>query len=170
MNKSLVVYYSRTGHTRHIAEALAAALPARREAIEERGGRAGLVGDVRSTYDAKARRLPAIREPLSDPAAFDLVIVGAPVWAGHPASPIQSYLSRFRGRLPALALFCTLGGGGAPSALREMAALAGRRPLVQASFTDGEIHDGRYAGKLTRFVEQLRAAAGAPAALASGSA
>ena len=71
MNQVLVVYYSRTGHTRQIAEAIAADCGADLEAIRDARSRRGLLGGLRSAREAWLERLGEIREIEKDPERYD---------------------------------------------------------------------------------------------------
>ena len=50
--KALVVYYSRTGNTKHVAEMIAGALKADLEELVDKRGREGFLGYLRSGRDA----------------------------------------------------------------------------------------------------------------------
>ena len=63
--KVLIVYFSRSGATRTLAEAIARALHADLEELKERRSRAGIIGWLRSgyegTYRCSAETLPIQR-------------------------------------------------------------------------------------------------------------
>lgn len=125
MAKALVVYYSRTGYTLRVAEKMAAALGADLERIEDAASRRGVLGYLRCAREALRKRAAVIRPPAFDPAAYDLVVVGGPVWAGNVASPVRAYLQASKGHIAHFACFCTQGGSGGPGVLAAMAALTG---------------------------------------------
>jgi len=79
-SKVLVVYYSRTGATRRLAEALANALQADIEPITDRENRSGIFGYLRSVAESLQKRGASITPMNTDPASYDLVVVGTPVW------------------------------------------------------------------------------------------
>jgi hypothetical protein len=56
------------------------------------------------------------------PSHYDLVLVGGPVWAFHPATPVRAYLQEEASRLTNIALL-THGGSAARQTLREMVVL-----------------------------------------------
>jgi flavodoxin len=86
----LVVYYSRSGSTRKIAEALSAALTCDLEEIVENKSRAGFFGYMRSLVEARQKR-PSVIEPAKrDPSSYDLVVVGTPVWGWPVSSPVRA--------------------------------------------------------------------------------
>lgn len=89
----LVAFYSRTGNTRRVAEAIAERLKADMEEIRDVGSRSGVPGFFRSGYEALAGKLPEIQQVYRRPDEYDLVLIGSPVWVGRPSSPIRSYLT-----------------------------------------------------------------------------
>jgi flavodoxin len=57
------------------------------------------------------RKKPPLKPYTFDPSAYDLIIIGAPVWAGSPAPPIQSFLSETAITGKKIALFVCHAGG-----------------------------------------------------------
>jgi flavodoxin len=158
MNKKiLVVYYSRTGHTRRVAEEIAAILRADVEEIVDPEDRMGILGYFRSGRQAFFGHEADIREPLKDPAVYDLVIVGTPVWNWSLSAPARAYLARRQQRLarPPVAFFLTHGGSGAPRVLGQMEELLGKAPLDVMAVREAEIANGRYHEKIRSFTESL---------------
>lgn len=123
MANTLIVYYTRSGFTRRVAERLARMLDADIEAIREKHGRTGVLGFARSLFDVARGRTPAILPCRFDPARYRAVVLGSPVWVGHVSSPVRSYIAAHPGALERAALFCTQGSSGADTALAEMSAL-----------------------------------------------
>ncbi|MHC2382978.1 flavodoxin family protein [Bradyrhizobium liaoningense] len=99
----LVVYYSRTGTTRKVAQSLSAALSCDSEEITEAGSRKGIFGYLRSAVEAR-RQIPSrIAATVRDPSLYDLVVIGTLVWAWSLSSPVRAYLLANRSKLPAVA-------------------------------------------------------------------
>ena len=158
--KTLVVYFSRTGHTRRVAEGLARALEGNTGAIRERRSRSGFFGYQRSLFEAVTGRDAAIDPAHPSPVGYDLVLIGTPVWGWRLSSPVRAYARRHAKRIRRCAFFCTMGGSGDRRAFAELEALLGRRPEATLALTEDEVAriDGDAVGaKITRFVERLRA-------------
>jgi len=101
-SKTLVVFYSRSGTTRRIAQALSEALKCDLEEITESRPRTGFLGYMRSLLEAR-RKLPSIITPRKhDVSSYDLVVIGTPVWAWSLSSPVRAYLTATAGQLPLL--------------------------------------------------------------------
>ncbi|ABC81518.1 hypothetical protein [Anaeromyxobacter dehalogenans] len=136
--KVLVAYYSRSGHTRRIARAVAAALDADLEALHDPTDRAGVLGFLRSGAEALAGVLVPLERPRHDPATYGAVVIATPVWALSVSSPVRTYLWLARGRLPPVAFVATMGGRGADRAFEQMASVAGRAPVATLAVTERE--------------------------------
>lgn len=155
MNNTLVVYFSRSGYTRALAREIAARCGADLEPIEEIRSRAGLWGYLRSGREAMRRQLVDIKIGVKNPANYDSVVFGTPVWAGHVSSPMRAYLVANGRHCRRVAFFCTQGGSGADKVFREMADLCGREPAATAVFNDRDIEQGAYADEIARFVNAI---------------
>lgn len=152
MPKFLVVYYSRTGHTQQVAKALAERLGADLEPIREKRSRLGFMEYWRSGRESFFGILPTIEPSKHDPAGYDLVILGSPVWASQPSTPMRAFLAANRDKLKAVACFVTLGGSGAQKTLGRMADAAGLPAIATFSATERELKTGKWTEGMERFV------------------
>jgi flavodoxin len=156
--KVLVTYYSRTGVTRLAAQELARRLGADVEEIIDTKPRGGVIGWLVAGKDASLKRLTRIKPVSKDPAAYELVVIGTPVWAFTMAPAVRTYITDHRRSLKKVAFFCTMGGSGDARTLRHLAELAGTTPLATLALIDKDVRSGRHAAKLEAFVNQLRGA------------
>ncbi len=152
----LVVYFSRTGHTRLLAEGIARALGADLEEIRDRTDRTGLLGWLRSAAETVLGVSTEIDRPRHDPARYEVVIVGGPVWGSSVSTPVRTYLWLERDRLPALALFASYGGVGVDRALAQMEAIARKRPVATAAFREIETAAGVPRERIKAFAASVR--------------
>jgi len=166
MRKTLIVYHSRTGNTRRVAQALACRLDADVEEIRIVQPMGGALGYAFCALEAMAALAPALRPARKDPAAYDLVVIGTPVWYWSLSSPVRSWLVRRRLTLGRVAFFCTMGSSGAQRVFRTMAALAGRVPVSTLALTDRQIEQG-IDDKLDTFVQQVKTGAPRPSGRAT---
>jgi flavodoxin len=154
-SKTLVVYHSRTGTTRRLAEALAKFLHADIEEIVESRDRSGFLGYLRSISEVLQKRGAPIEPAKNDPRPYSLVVVGTPVWAWSVSSPVRSYLAANKERLGAVAFFCTMGGQGGERAFEEMKAIAGKAPRASCAVTARDVKSGSSEAQIAEFAEQL---------------
>lgn len=120
--KSLVVYYSRTGNARFVAETIAAEIGADLEEVVDLKKRSGTLGFLNGGLDARRSKKTEISPTTKSPADYDLIIVGTPVWAGRPSPAIATYLKKNELSGKKVALFFTQGGK-KPAAIDQTKAL-----------------------------------------------
>lgn len=134
----LVVYYSRTGTTRRVAERLARVLQGHATAIGDTRPRQGFMGYQRSLFEAVTGRSAAIQPLRKDLRDYDLVVVGTPVWGWHLSSPVRTFAREHAREIRRTAFFCTMGGSGDRRAFAELRTLLGRRPEAVLALTSAE--------------------------------
>jgi len=105
--KILVVYYSRGGNTKFVAEEIAAELGADLEEVVDLKNRDGRMGWLSAGRDATGNRLTNIAETKRNPADYDLIVLGTPIWAWSPSAAIRTYISKHDFSKRNVALFFT---------------------------------------------------------------
>ncbi|MCX6649032.1 MAG: hypothetical protein NTV61_06545 [Candidatus Bathyarchaeota archaeon] len=133
--RMLVVYYSKGGNTRAVAEAISKRTGADLEEVEAKDG-----GNDTHRYN---------------PSDYSLVIVGTPVNGFSPSKPIKDYFASTQGKLPEVAVFATYSLWPAGT-LSTMERLAGKKPLVSAKFKSRDIKLGHVSEEIEAFVDALR--------------
>ena len=154
--KALVVFYSRTGATKQVAEALAESLNCDSEELIDTKKRGGPLGFLSAGKDAKAKKLTKLTDIKRDPALYDLVILGTPIWAGTLSSAARTYVANNKSTFKRVAFFCTHGGGESQQLFAEMEALCERRPVSILALQEKEVKTGNYQGKIRQFVDGLQ--------------
>jgi flavodoxin len=152
----LVVHYSRTGNTEKVAAELAQALGADTETIIDHKNRKGPIGWLTAGRDSTKKIAAQIDEPKKDPSAYELVVIGTPVWAWTVSAPVLAYLNRFSGKFPEVAFFLTYDGN-MEKTFDEMAAAAGRKPKATLAIHAKELKSGEHVEKIKQFAAKLSA-------------
>jgi len=154
-SRTLIVFYSRSGTTRRIAQALSGILKCDLEEITEPRRRTGFLGYIRSLLEARLM-LPSIIAPNHhDVSSYDLVVIGTPVWAWSLSSPVRAYLTATASKLPEVAFFCTLGARGSENAFAQMTAIVGKTPRAVCAITQREASSGSHVERLAAFQKAL---------------
>jgi flavodoxin len=154
--QALVVYYSRTGHTKKVGEELAKALPADVEEIIDTANRAGPIGWMMSGRDATGRKLATIKQVKKDPANYDIVVIGTPIWASNMSSPVRTYLTENKAKFKNVAFFCTEGSKGDEKAFAEMEEVAGKKPKATLAITTADLKSGSDADRAKKFAGDIK--------------
>ena len=158
MPRILVVHYSRTGHTRQVAMLVAKALGADLEEIVDLTKRTGIWGYLKSGREAFLRRPVPIGPSVHDPAGYDLVVMGTPIWNASLSAPVRSYIARHRATIRAAAFFCTCGGMGIDRVFAQMADACGRQPLARLAVREADLTSSGLPAKVDRFAAEIKAA------------
>lgn len=161
--KALIVYYSRTGVTRTAAERIAQDLrglgaEAAVEEIVDRKDRSGALGWLSGGRDAAMKR-PADIEPMkADPAGFDIVVIGTPVWAWTMTPAIRAFCEQKRDSCAKAAFFCTMGSSGDKGAFKAMTDLCGKEPAATLALCERHVNKEdpeEYLAKVAAFAAAL---------------
>ena len=150
--KVLVVYYSYEGHTKQLAQAMADEVGA--ELLEIRpqnemnlkGFSAYAWGGFRSLMAAS----PKIHPLAVDANAYDLVLVGTPVWAFTFAPPIRSFLRSARLAGKKVGLFASCEGGIGKTLPNMVRAFRGNEIVGQTYYVWRSDDDARELGAEAR--------------------
>lgn len=152
--KILLAYYSRTGVTRKVAEYIAGKVNAEVEEIKDTVNRQGVLGYLFAGRDGMKRRLTKLEAIKLNPADFDLVIVGTPIWSWNMSAPVRTYLENNKTKFNQVAFFCSMGGSGDEAAFKEMGEITNKQPLAILSLKTKEVVKGDF-NKADKFCEEI---------------
>jgi flavodoxin len=153
--KTLVAFYSRTGCTRVVAEAIAKSLNADLLELQEQTGRQGFVGFIKGGYDA-LRGKPSQLIPFNkDVSAYDLVITGSPVWAGTLCPAVRTFLLETKPLIKRATFFCTHGGGGASKSYATVESILGKPLAATTAIRDKAARSGNLHPEIDDFLKTL---------------
>jgi len=155
MGLILVVYYSRTGKTRMVAEKLAALLGADLEEITERKRRGGPLGFLGACRDAFfGGRGDLMAAPATE--GRQIVLVGTPVWAGGPTPAVRAFLAGAGLAGKRVCAFCTFDGGEANTFAKMAELVPGG--LAETLALKKPAKDAGLDARLADFAERIRGA------------
>ena len=157
--KILVVYYSRTGNTERVAQDIARVLNADNEQLIDKKDRSGVVGYMKAGKDATKESLAEIAPIINDPAKYDLIIVGTPVWAWNMSSAVRTYITNNKASFKEAAFFTTSGGTKPEKIVAKMEALAGLKAKASTGFVPSDLkksNQSRYDKMVSDFVAALK--------------
>ncbi len=123
--KTLIVYYSLEGNTAYVADKLAARLGADtlrlipRKAYKDKGLSKFLWGGK----SALMAEQPELEPYEADPAAYEQIIFGFPVWASRVTPPLRTFISENQHALKGrhISAFACEAGSGGEKALKSLA-------------------------------------------------
>jgi len=136
MTKILIVYYSLTGNTQFIAEALRETIEAdilELKPVKELNPESGtkfMWGGFQSTMKKK----PELMDFNINPLEYDLIILGTPVWAWNISPPMRTFLSMFDLHSKNVALLMSHAGDGIKAMVRFKEILEGANIIDSITF------------------------------------
>lgn len=158
MTRTAILYYSRSGTTKKLAEALGEALDAQVIAIGCPRYSGGWLGYVFAAVDSLRGRMPDIDIPAISWSDFDRVVLGSPIWTSYPATPLRSFLQGCPDLPGRVALFLTSGGHSPQEKAVEMVAGLLPKPLeATLALPEAQVKAGTIDAAVARFVAELDA-------------
>lgn len=94
VSKPIVVYYSRTGKTRTVANTLKEQLSGEIEEIQSTKDREGFLGLLTCVLDSIFDRDDTIEPFSKDLSAYNPVIIASPIWIGKLSSPAREFMKQ----------------------------------------------------------------------------
>lgn len=127
--KCLVVYYSKGGNTKTVAEKVTNKMGGDVCEVDEQG----------------------VAQPGFDPSGYGLVVVGTPVNGFKTSLPIQGYLAQNKDKLSKYAVYATYSLYPAGT-LGGMEKLVGKKPVASGTFKSSDIKLGKIDAKVDDIV------------------
>lgn len=161
--KTLIVYYSKSGTTRRVAEEIAKTLNGDIEEIIEVGVcRSGFLGYVRAGRDGMRGRTSPIEPAKRRPSDYDLVLIGSPVWGWNLVPAVRSYLGAADLNGKPVGFFCTMASSGEKKTFESMRELAvGARPVGELVVVASELRSQEaFTTRIASWAKEMAAATG----------
>jgi hypothetical protein len=152
-----IATYSWGGHTQAAGSMLAAQLASAvtAETIRPLRPPRGLWGYLRAGRAAMRQKAWPIA-PIAPVRSNHVLVIGSPIWAGHLAPPVRSYLAEAGAAYFWLTALITHGDSDPAVALTEIEAAAGQRVAASVALSDADRADGRIETKLADFAAAVR--------------
>ncbi|MDO5825274.1 MAG: flavodoxin [Methanosphaera sp.] len=151
--KTLIVYYSRTDITKKVAEDIREKLECDIERIMPKVNYNTKIGYARGIKDAIAEKTVELEELTYDPADYDEVILGVPVWASKAANPLISYIDKNNGKFKDIKIFVTAGSSGFESTIKQIEEHVGLKASKTMTLKTIDVKNDAYESKVNEFIE-----------------
>jgi flavodoxin len=150
--KCLLVFYSRTGTTKKIAELISTEMNCEYEEILDTKKRKGhIIGFLKSGIAATREKLTIFKKIQKDPKLYDIVILGTPIWNKRMTPAIRTYITENKNRFNGVAFFCTMGGKGGLNTFESMTKLCEKTPVSTLAITKKDIRNELHPDKIKNF-------------------
>lgn len=114
----IVIYYSRTGKTKLVAETIAEQKNADKIEIKDIRSRSGIHGFIKGAIETIATVKTDIIPKRVDLKEYDTVYIGTPVWASRPTPAINQIIANCNFEDKNVITFATLNGSGAENTIK----------------------------------------------------
>ncbi len=118
--KTLIVFYSRDGHTKLVAEKLAQKFNADLEQLIDKKDRVGPINMVIAGKDATTGNLTEIGSLTHEPKDYDIILIGTPGWFSNVTPAVRTFLNKYDVSTKKLGIFGTSHLSGIPNALKQV--------------------------------------------------
>jgi len=142
--KTAVVFYTLNGNCAFAAQEIKSQLNAdllrlHTKDEKKRGSAGSMIWGCSMVFFHKK---PPLKPYDFDASAYDLIILGAPVWAGSPAPPVRTFISEAGIKGKKIALFVCHAGGKGKSLEKLRALLDGNEIVSEIDFRNAVKNSG----------------------------
>ena len=156
--KILVIYYSRSGNTKKVAEDIAKKLGADIEQLVDKKDRSGAIGYLIAGKDAMNENLTELEPVTHDPSRYDITIIGTPIWSWDMTPAVRTYILAHKSSFKDVAFFTTAGGTKPDKIVKKMETLSGKPSKAYTGFFESDLDEKsktHYADIVSSFVENI---------------
>lgn len=123
--KTLIVYFSKTGNTKKLAEQIQSLIGGSLVQIEtERGYPSEYQAATEAAkHEKETDARPALKTKIDNMNEYDVVFVGFPIWWSYTPMAIATFLESYDFSGKTIIPFCTHGGGGVGEAFNKVTML-----------------------------------------------
>src|SRR4030042_413579 len=132
--RSIVIFYSRSGNTKFVAEEIATILGSEIRPLIDKKKRSGMWGYFWSGFDALVQNKTTLEKFDLNLANYDLIFLGTPNWAANLPPAIRTFLKQTDLTNKKLVLFCTQDGMGAGRVFNNIRVLAKGADIIDEKF------------------------------------
>lgn len=154
--KTLIIYYSRTGLTKKLANSIREKLPdCDIEEIKTKTSRTGMIQYLLSGKEAVQEKITDIENTIYDPKNYDRIIIGTPIWAANISSPIRTYIEKNKNSFKKVFAFFTQGSSGAERAILKLQKALNQNISTSLILSSKEVAKSQYQNQLDEFISKL---------------
>lgn len=134
--KTAVIYYSKAGTTKKIAEKIASIFDADLYFVEPEKAYGNYISAViRVAGEKISKKNPALKTEVADFGSYDTVFIGFPVWYSTLPKHLQEYLHKADLAGKRVIPFATAGAGGKESSLETVKELCPKSDITDYFYT-----------------------------------
>ena len=132
--KAIVIFYSRSGNTRFVAEELANRLSADLAPLRDKKNRKGIWGYFWGGFDSLMKHMTKLEDYNIELNNYDLVFIGCPNWAANIPPAIRTFLAQKYWANKKIVFFCTQESMGAERVFNNLRGLVKGAEIVNEKY------------------------------------
>jgi flavodoxin len=150
--KTLIVYYSKTGTTKILAEKLSHELKADIEELIDKKKRTGIFGWLSGGRDGMKKIATELAPMKKDPSKYDMVLIGGPLWGFKSVAPAtRTFLLQNRDKIKKAAFFMTKGNSACETAFDDLKEVFGKTAAGTLEIRQKEINSDAAVKRIKAF-------------------
>ena len=155
--RPIIIYYSRTGTNQKLCQELQKTLNCDMEQIIDKKDRGGIWNYLLAGWDAFSKKLTQIEALKKELPAYDLVIIGTPLWVGTLPPATRTFLRQNKNIIKRIAVISvSMKGKSNRNALAAIEAESGRKSEPNLILGEKEYKQGIYRSKFEDFVRGIQ--------------
>lgn len=154
--KSLVVYYSRTGKNRTLAQYLSEKYRFQKDEIFDLAKRGGYGGFLKSGFTTMMRIGTKIAPRKIDPIDYENIIICSPIWVGILPPAIRTYIKSNKERIRNI-IFVSISGVGRENTMlkNDFKSVYGKFAKKMFLFSETEFENDSWKEKVDEYIKSL---------------
>jgi flavodoxin len=141
-NETLIVYYSRSGVSEKLAQALQTRLGCAMDKVTYAGKDSIAFGTA--VLEALRKATVPISGAVHNPGDYETIICITPVWGQAMATPMRSYLAEHKEAIKSYALIAVCAKSGLSGTVKDAVAVLGKKPVKTGQFIAARIAEGDF--------------------------
>jgi hypothetical protein len=144
MSDTVIVYVTRTGNSRALANGLGDILKAPVHEVIDKANRKGVLGFIKGGADSSMKSSPPIQDPGIELKGVHTVVLVQPVWASNLCPPLRTWLRAHKEELKGVRLALLASHLGSPpekfraNAEKEFGAFAAFAAIIESTGAEGK--------------------------------
>lgn len=154
--KKGIFYYSKTGKNKILVNMLNQKGNFEIEEIIDEKDRNGIIGFLKSGFDAITKKLTKIENIKLNPDEFDHIIIGTPIWAGNMTPAIRTFLTKFNGSIKSYSVISVSGFGEKNfKVINDFVKILGSKPKSFLFVSENELKGKTIEDKINKFLSEI---------------
>jgi menaquinone-dependent protoporphyrinogen IX oxidase len=148
---SLVVYYTKTGVCKTVAENVSSILSCNTIELQDNMNFKGIIGFMKSGHYSIKKKSVSIKPISVNLTEYDNIIIISPIWAGYMTPTVRSFITQYKSDINNADIIFTSAAGNNEKAFNDFKEYFNEANYIE--FTKKNVQNNNYLTDLNRFLE-----------------